>query len=69
MSLYLNWGPLPWMSRWLDEQYVTMSLAALFAVGGIWWLFTRFADGAVAPAEPPALLFAGGPAKGAAPKR
>ncbi len=69
VSLYLNWGPLPWMSRWLDEQYVTMSLAALFAVGGIWWLFTRFADGAVAPAEPPALLLSGGPAKVAATKR
>jgi hypothetical protein len=55
-SLYLNWGPLPWMSRWLDEQYVTMSLAAIFAVGGIWWLFTRWADGAAAPPEPKPLL-------------
>ena len=58
VSHYLNWGPITWMSHWLDEQYVTMSLAALFAVGGIWWLFTRFAADAVAPAEPPALLLA-----------
>lgn len=61
VSLYLNWGPLPWMSRWLDEQYVTMSLAALFAVGGIWWLFTRFAEGALVAPEPPPLLFAAPP--------
>lgn len=54
---YLNWGPATWMSHWLDEQYVTMSLATLFAVGGIWWVFTKFADGAVVPEEPAPQLF------------
>ena len=58
VSHYLNWGPLPWMSHWLDEQYVTMSLAALLAVFGVWWLFTRNAADAVAPEEPEAMLFA-----------
>ncbi len=58
VSHYLNWGPAQWMSHWLDEQYVTMSLAALFAVGGCWWVLTRMAATAVAPEEGPALLFA-----------
>lgn len=68
VSHYLNWGYLPWMSHWLDEQYVTMSLAALLAVLGIWWLFTRQAADAVAPEEPepvvllPAGLVPAGPA-------
>jgi hypothetical protein len=52
VSHYLNWGPIQWMSHWLDEQYVTMSLAALFAVGGIWWVFTKMAARSVAPEEP-----------------
>ena len=62
LSHYLNWGPLPWMSHWLDEQYVTMSVAALFAVIGIWWLFTKLAANAVAPEEPAMVLFAPSPA-------
>ena len=52
-SQILNWGPWSWMSHWLDEQYVTMSLAALFAVFGIWWVFTEKANDLVAPEEPP----------------
>lgn len=62
LSLYVNWGPLPWMSRWLDEQYAVMSLSALLAVSGVWWLFTRPGSEASLPAEGPALLLA--PAKG-----
>lgn len=72
VSHLLNWGPWAWMSHWLDEQYVTMSLAALFAVFGIWWLFTKNASDVVAPEEPPMHLFgapalatASGPAVGA----
>ncbi len=57
VSQVLNWGLFPWMSRWLDEQYVTMSAAALLAVVGIWWLFTRYAADAVAPEEAPVQLF------------
>ncbi|MBL8914401.1 MAG: hypothetical protein JNM17_27090 [Archangium sp.] len=57
VSHWLNWGPNAWMSHWLDEQYVTMSLAALFAVFAIWWSFTRSASDAVAPEEPLPLLF------------
>jgi hypothetical protein len=56
VSHYLNWGINNWMSHWLDEQYVTMSLAALFAVAGIWWVFTKYASSAVAPEEPEAQL-------------
>lgn len=52
VSHWLNWGPNAWMSHWLDEQYVTMSLAALFAVFAIWWSFTKSAADAVAPEEP-----------------
>lgn len=56
----INWHPLPWMSGWLDEQYVTMSLATLFAVWGIAWLFTRWGvEAAVAPEQQPAVIFAG----------
>lgn len=56
LTLFLNWGPLTWMSHWLDEQYVAMSLASLFAVVGIWWLFTRWGqEAAFAPDPPPAL--------------
>lgn len=70
VSHWLNWGPNAWMSRWLDEQYVTMSLACLFAVFACWWLFTKNAEEVVAPAEPewkglsfgPQLAVAGGPA-------
>ncbi len=76
-SHYLNWGPLPWMSHWLDEQYVTMSVAALLAVVGVWWIFTKSASDAVAPEEPepvvlfgtPALAAAGASASAPAPKR
>lgn len=56
VSHYLNWGPLPWMSRWLDEQYVTMSVAALLAVAGVWWVFTKNAADVVVPAEGPPML-------------
>lgn len=56
VSHYLNWGPLPWMSHWLDEQYVTMSVAALLAVGASWWVFTEHAAGVVVPAEGPVRL-------------
>ncbi len=51
-SHLLNWGPFRFMSHWLDEQYVTMSLTALFAIGGIWWIFTRQAQDVLAPEEP-----------------
>lgn len=67
LTLFVNWHPLPWMSGWLDEQYVTMSLATLFAVGGIAWLFTRWGvEAAIAPEPEPAVLFAGAPAPAAA---
>ncbi len=59
VSHLLNWGPFQWMSHWLDEQYVTMSAAALLAVVGIWWVFTRFAADAVAPTEGPVMLLSG----------
>ena len=59
VSHYLNWGPLSWMSHWLDEQYVTMSLAALLAVVGVWWVFTRNASDAVAPEEPAPVILGG----------
>ncbi len=59
VSHYLNWGPLSWMSHWLDEQYVTMSLAALLAVLGVWWVFTRNASDAVAPEEPAPVILGG----------
>jgi hypothetical protein len=58
LTLFINWGPLAWMSRWLDEQYVAMSLASLFAVVGIWWLFTKWGIESALPPEPePAMLF------------
>lgn len=57
VSHWLNWGPNAWMSHWLDEQYVTMSLAALFAVFAIWWAFTQRAADAIAPEEPLPLVF------------
>jgi hypothetical protein len=57
VSHWLNWGPNAWMSHWLDEQYVTMSLAALFAVFAIWWVFTKNAADAIAPEEPFPLVF------------
>lgn len=49
---YIIWRNGTWMSHWLDEQYMTMSLAALFAVFGTWWLFTKGAKESVAPDEP-----------------
>jgi hypothetical protein len=52
----LNWGPFQWMSRWLDEQYTAMSLASLFAVVGIWWLFTRWGQEAAFAPEPAPVL-------------
>ncbi|MFO0593932.1 MAG: hypothetical protein U0228_01475 [Myxococcaceae bacterium] len=55
VSHYLNWGPHPWMSHWLDEQYVTMSLAALLAVFAIWWLFTKNSADIVVPDEGPVM--------------
>ncbi|MFT3707080.1 MAG: hypothetical protein QM817_05365 [Archangium sp.] len=57
VSHWLNWGPNAWMSHWLDEQYVTMSLAALFAVFAVWWVFTKNASDAIAPEEPEPLVF------------
>jgi hypothetical protein len=58
LTLFINWGPVKWMSRWLDEQYVAMSLASLFAVVGIWWLFTKWGLQSALPPEPePAVLF------------
>lgn len=66
VSHYLNWGPLPWMSHWLDEQYVTMSVAALLAVVGVWWIFTKSASDAVAPEEPEPVVLFGTPALAAA---
>lgn len=63
LTLFVNWHPLPWMSGWLDEQYVTMSLATLFAVGGIAWLFTKWGvEAAIAPEPEPAVIFGGAPA-------
>lgn len=59
LTLFINWHPLPWMSGWLDEQYVVMSLATLLAVGGIAWLFTKWgAEAAIAPEAEPQVLFA-----------
>lgn len=56
LTLFINWGPLNWMSHWLDEQYVAMSLASIFAVVGIWWLFTKWGlEAAFAPDPPMAL--------------
>lgn len=55
--LGLQWRHGTWMSHWLDEQYVTMSAAALLAVIGVWWVFTKFAADAVAPEEPAPMLF------------
>ncbi|MDP1826932.1 MAG: hypothetical protein Q8L48_26905 [Archangium sp.] len=55
--LGLQWRNGTWMSHWLDEQYVTMSAAALLAVIGVWWVFTKFAADAVAPEEPAPVLF------------
>lgn len=66
VTQFINWHPLPWMSGWLDEQYVSMSLATLFAVAGIAWLFTRAGVEAAIEPEPPPQLFA---AAGAAPTR
>lgn len=67
LTLFVNWHPLPWMSGWLDEQYVTMSLATLFAVGGIAWLFTKWGvEAAIAPEPEPAVIFAGAPSPAAA---
>ena len=71
LTLFINWGPLPWMSHWLDEQYVAMSLASIFAVVGIWWLFTKWGQhAAFAPDPPPALAggLAIGPASASEPK-
>ncbi|MFZ5443455.1 MAG: hypothetical protein ACOZQL_25835 [Myxococcota bacterium] len=67
----IPWRHHTWMSHWLDEQYVTMSLASLIAVVGIWWLFTRNASDAVVPEEPKAVLFpsAAAPAPKAEPER
>ncbi len=56
VSHLINWRLFPWMSGWLDEQYVTMSAASVLAVAGIWWLFTKYADDAVAPDEGPVML-------------
>ncbi len=69
MTQFLNWGPVLWMSRWLDEQYVAMSLASLFAVVGIWWLFTKWGQESAMPPEPePVMLFEGdAPARAAKP--
>jgi hypothetical protein len=60
VTQFINWHPLPWMSGWLDEQYVTMTLATLFAVWGIAWLFTKWGvEAAIAPEPEPAIIFAG----------
>ena len=56
LTLFINWGPLQWMSHWLDEQYVAMSLASIFAVVGIWLLFTKWGqEAAFLPDPAPAL--------------
>jgi hypothetical protein len=73
LTQLINWGPLRWMSHWLDEQYTAMSLASLFAVVGVWWLFTRWGQEAAFAPEPapaPALgLFPeAAPAREAAPE-
>jgi hypothetical protein len=53
----INWYSLiPWASGWLDEQYTAMSLASLFAMVGIWWLFTRWGLEAAMPEEPAVAL-------------
>lgn len=52
ITQFIARAPLPWMSRWLDEQYTAMSVAALAAFGAVMWLFTH--DGArycLAPAS------------------
>ncbi len=68
VSHLLNWGPFDWMSRWLDEQYVTMSATCLLAVFGVWWVFTKYAKDAVAPVEGPVMLLAGDMEKASSPR-
>jgi hypothetical protein len=70
MTQLLNWGLFQWMSHWLDEQYTAMSLASLFAVVGVWWLFTRWGREAAFEPEPaPALAASADPAPGAKRKK
>lgn len=42
VSQFIGLAPIPSMSKWEDEQYTAMSLAALFAVAGTAWVFTRW---------------------------
>lgn len=65
VTLLINWGSglfngwtwfFGYMSRWLDEQYTAMSLASLFAVVFIWWLYTRWGLEAAMPEEPEPML-------------
>jgi hypothetical protein len=38
---FLAWAPLPWMSRWLDEQYTGMSAAMIAVFVAVVALFAR----------------------------
>ncbi len=53
VTLFINFAPLPFMSRELDEQYVAMTVASLLAVTGIWWCFTKWGSVNCAEPEPP----------------
>lgn len=59
MTEFIHLGPIPGMSGWEDEQYVGMSVAALLAMGGIWWLFTRWGSQGALPQESEPEIFEG----------
>ncbi len=52
-TIIIEFAPLPGMSKWLDEQYVTISFATILAVVAIWVAFTRWGKDGVAEPEPP----------------
>jgi hypothetical protein len=64
-SLFLEWHSLAGMSGWLDEQYVSMSLAALFAIVGVWWSFTRWGAARAFEPEPELVMATASPAPSA----
>lgn len=51
-TLFVEFHPLPGMSVWLDEQYVTMSVVSVLAVVACWFAFTKWGQEAVADPEP-----------------
>ena len=52
VTLFIEFAPLPGMSKGLDEQYVAMSVATLIAVVGTWWTFTNWGQEGTLPMEP-----------------